>query len=125
MNDYLMAEDSELWDIICDCPFVSITKDETGAETGPKTRKEGKKILVCSIEADDYNRILSCQYAKEIWDALQNAHEGTSQTIDELIGNLKTYELKRKQDLERREPRKEKNLILKADGKSDSSDDES
>ncbi|XP_070025223.1 uncharacterized protein [Nicotiana sylvestris] len=31
-------------------------------------------------------------------------------TIDELIGNLKTYEMKRKKDLERRETKKEKNL---------------
>uniref|UniRef100_A0A1U7UMQ8 Uncharacterized protein LOC104210293 n=1 Tax=Nicotiana sylvestris TaxID=4096 RepID=A0A1U7UMQ8_NICSY len=31
-------------------------------------------------------------------------------TIEELIGNLKTYELKRKIDSERREPKKERNL---------------
>ncbi|XP_070040790.1 uncharacterized protein [Nicotiana tomentosiformis] len=43
-------------------------------------------------------------------------------TIDELIGNLKTYEMKKKKDNERREPKKEKNLVFKADN-SDSSGD--
>ncbi|XP_070039711.1 uncharacterized protein [Nicotiana tomentosiformis] len=45
-------------------------------------------------------------------------------TVDELIENLKTYEMKRKKDLERREPKKEKNLVLKATH-NDSSNDES
>ncbi|XP_070005281.1 MAR-binding filament-like protein 1 [Nicotiana sylvestris] len=44
--------------------------------------------------------------------------------MDELIGNLKTYEMKRKKDSERREPKKEKNLMLKAE-RSDSSDEDS
>ncbi|XP_070008252.1 uncharacterized protein [Nicotiana sylvestris] len=44
--------------------------------------------------------------------------------MDELIGNMKTYEMKRKKDNERREPKKEKNLVLKAES-SDSSDEDS
>ncbi|XP_070009728.1 uncharacterized protein [Nicotiana sylvestris] len=44
--------------------------------------------------------------------------------MDELIGNLKTYEMKRKKDSERREPKKEKNLVPKAES-SDSSDEDS
>ncbi|XP_070007520.1 intracellular protein transport protein USO1-like [Nicotiana sylvestris] len=44
--------------------------------------------------------------------------------MDELIGNLKTYEIKIKKDGERREPKKEKNLVLKAES-SDSSDEDS
>ncbi|XP_070029342.1 uncharacterized protein [Nicotiana sylvestris] len=42
----------------------------------------------------------------------------------DLISNLKTYEMKRKKDSERREPKKEKNLVLKAES-SDSSDKDS
>ncbi|XP_070049612.1 uncharacterized protein [Nicotiana tomentosiformis] len=44
-------------------------------------------------------------------------------TIDELIGNLKTYEMKKKKDHERREPKKEKNPILKADNNDSSGED--
>ncbi|XP_070013120.1 uncharacterized protein [Nicotiana sylvestris] len=45
-------------------------------------------------------------------------------TIDELIGNLKTYEIKRKKDLERRECKKEKDMVLK-DANNDSCSNES
>ncbi|XP_070023300.1 uncharacterized protein [Nicotiana sylvestris] len=215
MHDFIMAEDSELWDVICDGPFVPMKTVGEGTITVPKTRKEyndagrkaieknfrAKKILVCGIGPDEYNLISTCQSAKEIWEALQTAHEGTTQlkqskidiltteyeifkmkedesiqdmhtcftsiinelhslgeviprnkllrkmlsvlpgsweskvnaiteakdlqklTIDELIGNLKTYEMKRKKDLERREPKKEKNMVLKAANKDSSSDE--
>ncbi|XP_070003060.1 uncharacterized protein [Nicotiana sylvestris] len=161
-----------------------------------------KKILMCGIGPDEYNRVSTYDIAKEIWEALQTAHEGTTQvkqskidvltteyeffsmkddesiqymhtrftsiinelhslgdvipknklvrkilsvlpgsweskvnsiteakdlqtlTMDELIGNLKTYENKRKKDSERREPKKEKNPVLKAES-SDSSDEDS
>ncbi|XP_070017440.1 intracellular protein transport protein USO1-like [Nicotiana sylvestris] len=159
-----------------------------------------KKILVCGIGPDEYNRISACEIAKEIWEALQTTHEGTTQvkqskidmltteyelfrmkdnesiqdmhtrftsilnelhslgkiiprnklvrkilsilpssweskvnaitkvkdlqelTIDELVGNLKTYKMKRKIDSERRESKKEKNLVLKAEN-NDSSEE--
>ncbi|XP_070025724.1 MAR-binding filament-like protein 1 [Nicotiana sylvestris] len=44
-------------------------------------------------------------------------------TIDELVGNLKTYEMKKKKDNERREPKKEKNLVLKTDMNDSSGED--
>ncbi|XP_075080257.1 uncharacterized protein LOC142165784 [Nicotiana tabacum] len=125
-----------------------------------------KKILVCGIGPEEYNRISICDTTKEIWKALQTTHEGTTQvkqskidmlttenklvrkilsilpspweskvnaitkskdlqelTIEELIGNLKTYELKRKIDSERREPKKERNLVLKTDNNDSSEED--
>ncbi|XP_070057518.1 uncharacterized protein [Nicotiana tomentosiformis] len=212
MYDFIMAEDLELWDVICDGPFVPMKTIGEPAVTVPKTRKEyndfdrnaieknfrAKKIPVYGIGPDEYNRISPCQSAKDIREALQKAHEGTTQvkqskidmltteyelfrmkdvesiqdmhtlftsiinklhslgeiiprnklvrkilsvlpgswenkvnaiieakdlqklTIDELIGNLKTYEMKKKKDHEIREPKKEKNQVLKAD-KNDSS----
>ncbi|XP_070022774.1 uncharacterized protein [Nicotiana sylvestris] len=44
-------------------------------------------------------------------------------TIDELLGNLKTYEMKKKNDSERREPKKEKNLVLKGESNDSSEED--
>ncbi|XP_070052676.1 uncharacterized protein [Nicotiana tomentosiformis] len=80
MHDFIMAEDSELWDVICDGPFVLLKVVGEGKRTIPKTRKEyndadqkaieknfkAKKILVCGIRPDEYNRILACESAKEI-----------------------------------------------------------
>ncbi|XP_070040096.1 uncharacterized protein [Nicotiana tomentosiformis] len=55
--------------------------------------------------------------------AFMEAKDLQKLTIDELIGNLKTYEMKKKKDHERREPQKEKNLVLKADNSDSSGDD--
>ncbi|XP_070055980.1 uncharacterized protein [Nicotiana tomentosiformis] len=40
MHDFFMAEDSELWDVICDGPFVPMKAVGEGTKTVPKTRKE-------------------------------------------------------------------------------------
>ncbi|XP_075077602.1 uncharacterized protein LOC142164188 [Nicotiana tabacum] len=108
-----MAKYSELWDVICDGPFVP-TKNlgELGVVI-PKTRMEfndadrksieknfrAKKILVCGICPDEYNRISTCQSAKQIWEPLQIAHEGTIQVKQSKIDMLTIeYELFRLKD---------------------------
>ncbi|XP_075098896.1 uncharacterized protein LOC142175798 [Nicotiana tabacum] len=108
-----MAKDSELWDVICDGPFVPTKKVGDPAVTVPNTRKEfndadrksieknfrAKKILVCGIGPDEYNMISACQSAKEIWEALQTAHERTTQVKQSKIDMLTTeYELFRMKD---------------------------
>ncbi|XP_075078132.1 uncharacterized protein LOC142164285 [Nicotiana tabacum] len=114
MHDFIMAEDSELWDVICDGPFVPMKTGGEGIVTVPKIRKEyndadrkaiennfrENKILVCGIGPDEYNRISACQSAKEIWEALQTAHEGTTQVKQSKIDMLTTeYEIfKMKED---------------------------
>ncbi|XP_070017843.1 uncharacterized protein [Nicotiana sylvestris] len=79
----------------------------------PKTRKEyndadrkaveknfcAKKILVCGIGPDEYNRISACQFAKKIWEALQIVHERTTQVKQSKIDMFTTeYELFRMKD---------------------------
>jgi len=39
MHDFIMAEDSELWDVIYDGPFVPMKTGGEGTVTIPKTRK--------------------------------------------------------------------------------------
>ncbi|XP_075108824.1 uncharacterized protein LOC142180678 [Nicotiana tabacum] len=108
-----MAEDSELWDVICDGPHVPMKKVGESGVMVPKTRKEysdidrkvveknfrAKKILVCGIGPDEYNRISACQSAKEIWELLQTALEGTTQVKQSKIDMLTTeYELFKMKD---------------------------
>ncbi|XP_070034485.1 uncharacterized protein [Nicotiana tomentosiformis] len=215
MHDFIMTEDSELWDIIYDGPFILMKTIREPEVIIPKSRKEysdaerraiekkfrAKKIFVCGIGPYEYNKISTCQSTKDIWEALQIAQEGITQvkqskidmltteyelfrmkddesiqdihtrftfiinelhflgeiiprnklvreihsvlpgsweskvnsitevkdlqklTIDELIGNLKTYEMKKKKDHERREPKREKNLVLKTDNNESSGED--
>nr|XP_010322045.1 uncharacterized protein LOC101268110 [Solanum lycopersicum] len=55
---------------------------------------KAKKILICGIGPDEYNRISSCQDAKAIWETLQTAHEETTQVKKSKIDNLnRQYEL--------------------------------
>ncbi|XP_070046254.1 uncharacterized protein [Nicotiana tomentosiformis] len=108
-----MAEDSEVWDVICDRSFILTKNLGDPAVAIPKTRKEfndadrkaiekkirAKKILVCGISPVEYNRISACQSAKEIWEALQIAHEGTTLVKQSKIEILTTeYELFRMKD---------------------------
>ncbi|XP_033509490.1 uncharacterized protein [Nicotiana tomentosiformis] len=108
-----MAEDSELWDVICDRLFVPMKTIGKPVVTVPKTRKEyndadrkaieknfrAKKILICGIGPDEYNIISACQSAKEIWEALQMAHRVTTQVKQSKIDMLTTeYEPFRMKD---------------------------
>ncbi|XP_075101832.1 uncharacterized protein LOC142177259 [Nicotiana tabacum] len=97
-----MAKDSELWDVICDGPFVPTKTSGDPAVTIPKTRKEFNDADRKSIEKNfRAKKILVCasQPAKEIWEALQIAHEGTTQVKQSKIDMLTTeYELFRMKD---------------------------
>ncbi|XP_070013538.1 uncharacterized protein [Nicotiana sylvestris] len=196
MKDHIIEEDYELWDIVTDGPLATTMKNEEGVVV-PKTRADciaedlkkweknakAKKWFVCGLGPDEYSRIQSCTTAKEIWDTLQVAHEGTPQEgetiqemytrfttltnelkclgriileedkvkkiltrvlpvsweskimaiqeskniatprLDELIGNLTAYELRR-QTMKMDTPKKERSLALKIAEGSDLEDDE-
>ncbi|XP_070015383.1 uncharacterized protein [Nicotiana sylvestris] len=58
-----------------------------------------KKILMCGTGPDEYNRLSACDTAKEIWEALQTVHEGTTQVKQPKMDMLTTeYELFRMKD---------------------------
>ncbi|XP_070017138.1 uncharacterized protein [Nicotiana sylvestris] len=177
MHDFIMAEDSELWDIICNGPHDPMKKLEETGPMVPKNRKEymilienlwkrtiavkQSKIDMLTIEyelfrmkddesiQDIHTRFTSIinelhslrdviprkklvrkilSVLPGLWEskvnAITKAKDLQTLTMDELICNLKTYEMKRKKDSEIREPKKEKNLVLKAES-SDSSDEDS
>ncbi|XP_075109222.1 uncharacterized protein LOC142181011 [Nicotiana tabacum] len=73
MYDFIMAKYSELWDIICDGPYVPT-----------------KKVLMNTT---------GFQLTNLLWEALQTAHEGTTQVKQSKIDMLTTkYELFRMKD---------------------------
>ncbi|XP_009778397.1 uncharacterized protein [Nicotiana sylvestris] len=78
-----MAEDSELWDVIYDRPFLPTKNLSDPTVAIPKMRKE--------FNDADRN--------KEIWEAVQTAHEGTTQVKQSKIDMLTTkYELFKMKD---------------------------
>ena len=85
MENYIQAEDYELWMLIVNGPYVpvKVTTDGKTVSNEPKKfnsddfRKmeknaKAKKLL---YGFDEYTRISECESAKEIWNALQIAHE--------------------------------------------------
>lgn len=95
MHDFIIPEDSELWDIILDRLHMAMKDVKVGKITKvvPKKRNEyneadtkkieksykEKKLLVCGIRPNEYNLILSCETAKEIKEIIRMADERTSQ----------------------------------------------
>nr|XP_016492249.1 PREDICTED: uncharacterized protein LOC107811770 [Nicotiana tabacum] len=188
-----MAEDSELWDVICDGSFVPTKNLGDPPVAFLKTRKEFndtdrkaieknfyvKKILVLDqMNTTGYQHVkqskidmLTTEYelfrmqdnesvqemhtqftsiinelhslGKTIarnklvrkilsmlpssWEskvnAITEAKDLQELTINELVGNPKTYEMKKKKDSERREPNKENNLVLKTENNESSCED--
>ena len=49
---------------------------------------KAKTLLVCGIGPYEYNRVSACESAKEIWDSLLTAHEGTEQVKESKIDML-------------------------------------
>ena len=90
-----MAEDSEVWDVICKGPYVPTMEVKDGEVTRviPKTRKQyndsdrllvqknhkARKLLMCGLSRNEYDLISSCESAKEIWDLLKTTYEGTEE----------------------------------------------
>ncbi|XP_070031740.1 uncharacterized protein [Nicotiana tomentosiformis] len=94
------------------------TKQNAHSETVPKDPSEfvaadfrmmeknakAKKILICGLGPDEYNIIFACSNAKQIWDALQTAHEGTNQVkrprIELLMRNYELFSMKESEHIQ-------------------------
>ena len=80
MMDHLSGESTELWNVVLDGPTIPMMMGTDGTTQVPKDRKEwkaedkiaiqnnakAKKILICGIGPDEYNRISTCSNAKTI-----------------------------------------------------------
>ena len=107
MENYIQAEDYELWMLIVNGPYIPV-KLTTNGKTVPKEPKEfnsydfrkmeknakAKKLLYFGLGPDEYTRISEWETVKDIWNALQIAHEGTNQVKQSRIELLvRKYEL--------------------------------
>ena len=107
MENYIQADDYELWMIIENGPLIP-KKATEGVKIIPKKPQEfnandfkmmeknakAKKLLYFGLRPDEYTRISECESAKEIWDALRVAHKGTNEVKQSRIQLLmRKYEL--------------------------------
>ena len=107
IENYIQVEDYELWMLIKNGPLIPTKVIEDGSEVPKKPEEfnaedfkmmeknaKAKKLLYFGLGPDEYTRISEYESAKEIWDALQVAHEGTNQVKQSRIELLmRKYEL--------------------------------
>jgi len=107
MENYIQANDYELGLIIVNGPYIPTKTTEDGKTIAKKPEEfdsedfkkieknaKAKKLLYFGLGPDEYIRISKCESAKEIWNALHMAHEGTYQVKQSRIELLmRKYEL--------------------------------
>jgi hypothetical protein len=103
---YIKGQDYHVWRIIANGPHIP-TKTVEGAilvklesewnETDVKLIELNCKVmstLYCTLDPIEYNRVLGCDSAKEIWDKLEVTYEGTNQVKESKMNMLvHEYEL--------------------------------
>ncbi|KAH9658283.1 hypothetical protein KPL70_023426 [Citrus sinensis] len=107
MRIYLQALDYEIWEVVCDGPFMPLAKNEVGEDI-PKLSREWNELekkkaylnfksmnaLFCVIDKKKFHRVSSCESANEIWHKLEVVYEGTNQVIESKISRYtRQYEL--------------------------------
>src|SRR3954464_4266823 len=88
---HINSVDRKIWDVILNGPMaititndVGITRPKPQAQWDEKDEKnygydwKARNMITASLGVDEYFRVSHCQTAKEMWDALQVAHEGTN-----------------------------------------------
>ncbi|KAH9716801.1 hypothetical protein KPL71_021583 [Citrus sinensis] len=107
MRIYLEALDYEIWEVVCDGPFLPLTKNEFGEDI-PKPSREWNELekrkaslnskamnaLFCALDKKEFHQVSSCESANEIWDKLEVVYEGTNQVKESKISRYtRQYEL--------------------------------
>ena len=107
MENYIQAEDYQLWVIIEKGPLVPMETTTSGSKVPKKIESyesedfrmmeknaKAKKLLYFGLGPDEYTRISVCESAHDIWNSLRIAHEGTNQVKQSRIELLmRKYEL--------------------------------
>ena len=106
MTLYLQATNYALWLLITKGPkilskvvdHISVPKLEDEFDERDynllQANAKAKLILVCGLDANEYNKFSGCITAKEIWDKLEITYEGISQIKESRIDMLiHDYEL--------------------------------
>ena len=107
MRLFLESQDTDIWEIIEDGPFTPMSTNADGTEVvKPKSawtidekhkvllNSKSKFFLTCALGRSEYDKVAGCETAKQIWDTLKTAHEGTDQVKEAKINILvHKYEL--------------------------------
>ncbi|GAV74859.1 zf-CCHC domain-containing protein/DUF4219 domain-containing protein/UBN2 domain-containing protein, partial [Cephalotus follicularis] len=106
MTIFLQSLDYQLWHIIVNGPRMPTRTIEGVVTSKPENEyndndfrllqlnSKAKHVLFCAVGPNEFNRISSCDSAKEMWDLLEVTYEGTNQVKESKISMLEhEYEL--------------------------------
>ncbi|GAV69616.1 LOW QUALITY PROTEIN: zf-CCHC domain-containing protein/DUF4219 domain-containing protein/UBN2 domain-containing protein, partial [Cephalotus follicularis] len=106
MTIFLQSLDYQLWHIIFNGPRMPTRTIEGVVSPKPENEyidndfrmlqlnSKAKHALFCAVGPNEFNRISSCDSAKEMWDLLEITYEGTNQEKESKISMLvHEYEL--------------------------------
>ncbi|GAV66242.1 UBN2 domain-containing protein [Cephalotus follicularis] len=106
MTIFLQSLDYHLWHIVVNGPRMPTRTIEGVVSLKPENEfndndfkmlqlnSEAKHVLFCAVGPNEFNRISSCDMAKEMWDLLEVTYEGTNQVKESKISMLvHEYEL--------------------------------
>ncbi|KAH9657810.1 Integrase catalytic domain-containing protein [Citrus sinensis] len=97
----------KFWEVVCDGPFMPLTKNEIGEDI-PKPSREWNELekrkaslnfkamnaLFCALDKKEFHRVSSCESANEIWHKLEVVYEGTNKVKESKISRYtRQYEL--------------------------------
>ncbi|GAV64234.1 UBN2 domain-containing protein, partial [Cephalotus follicularis] len=106
MTIFLQSLDYQFWHIIVNGPRMPTRTIEGVVSSKPENEyndndfrmlqlnSKAKHVLFCAVGPNKFNRISSCDSAKEMWDLLEVTYEGTNQVKESKISMLvHEYEL--------------------------------
>ncbi|GAV62980.1 LOW QUALITY PROTEIN: UBN2 domain-containing protein, partial [Cephalotus follicularis] len=105
MTIFLQSLDYQLWHIIVNGPRMPTRTIDGVASPKPENEyndndfrmlqlnSKAKHVLFCAVGPNEFNRISSCDSAKEMWDLLEVTYEGTNQVKEKISMLVHEYEL--------------------------------
>ncbi|GAV58565.1 LOW QUALITY PROTEIN: zf-CCHC domain-containing protein/DUF4219 domain-containing protein/UBN2 domain-containing protein, partial [Cephalotus follicularis] len=105
MTIFLQSLDYQLWHIIVNGPRMPTKTVEGVVSLKPEDEfndkdfrilqlnSKAKHVLFCAVGPNEFNRISSCDTAKEMWDLLEVTYEGTNQVKSKISMLVHEYEL--------------------------------
>ncbi|GAV74107.1 LOW QUALITY PROTEIN: zf-CCHC domain-containing protein/DUF4219 domain-containing protein/UBN2 domain-containing protein, partial [Cephalotus follicularis] len=105
MTIFIQSLDYQLWHIIVNGPRMPTRTIEGVVSPKPKNEyndndfrmlqlnSKAKHVLFCAVGPNEFNRISSCDSAKEMWDLLEVTYEGTNQVKKKISMLVHEYEL--------------------------------
>ncbi|GAV74513.1 zf-CCHC domain-containing protein/DUF4219 domain-containing protein, partial [Cephalotus follicularis] len=97
MTIFLQSLDYQLWHIVVNGPRMPTRTIEGVVSPKPKNEyndndfrmlqlnSKAKHVLFCVVGPNEFNRISSCDTAKEMWDLLEVTYKGTNQVKESKI----------------------------------------